>query len=306
MKRITVSFLFIFLCSAVIYGAEYPKPLPNTFVHDFAGVLSEPAKQELQKQAKYLKENLDTEVAVVIMSTLNGEDVFDYSLNLARQWGIGSKDNEIRGLLLLVVVNDRKTSIRTSRHLEGQLNDGITGEINRELGTYFKKGDFGGGLSVGLTKIINRLTETRNDTQPTIQTSKSASWLWYLLLLPIGAGAVGVYLSRKRRRERAMAERRRQAERNRDNYFKSQPVAQPGKKKKNKWSKGSNRYASTSQQSASPAYESPSSSYSSSYDNSSSSSSSSSDTSSSSSSSDSGSSYSGGSDFGGGGSDSSW
>jgi uncharacterized membrane protein YgcG len=271
-------------------------------VHDFAGVLSDTVKQDLQKQAKYLKENLDTEVAVVTISTLNGEDVFDYSLNLARQWGIGSKDNGIRGLLLLVVVNDRKTSIRTSRHLEGQLNDGITGEINREMGTYFKKGDFAGGLSVGLTKITNRLTETRNDTQPTIQTSNSSSWLWYLLFLPIGAGVIGVYLSRKRRRARAIAERRREAERNRANFFKSQPVAQPGKKKKNKWSKGSNRYSSTSQQSSSSAYES----HSSSYDSSSSSSSYSSDTSSSSSSSDSGSSYSGGSDFGGGGSDSSW
>jgi uncharacterized membrane protein YgcG len=305
MKHIVVSILFIILCLPVVFGAEYPKPLPNTFVHDFAGVLSDTAKQDLQKQAKYLKESLDTEVAVVTINTLNGEDVFDYSLNLARQWGIGSKDNEIRGLLLLVVINDRKTSIRTSRHLEGQLNDGITGEINHEMGTYFKKGDFGGGLSVGLTKITNRLTETRNDTQPTIQTSKSASWLWYLLFLPIGAGAVGVYLSRKRRRARAVADRRRQAERNRANYFKSQPVAQPGKKK-NKWSKGSNRYASTSQQSSSSAYESHSTNSSSSYDSSSSSSSYSNDTSSSSSSSDSGSSYSGGSDFGGGGSDSSW
>ncbi len=326
--RYLLGLLVILLPVSIAPGGELPKPLPNTYIHDFAGVLSQEAKQALQKQAQYLKDSLDTEIAAVTLDTLNGEEVFDYSLKLANQWGIGSKDNEVRGVMLLLVVKDRKVSIRTSRHIEGQLNDGITGAISREMGDYFKKGDFGGGLALGLTKISDRLTETRNDAQTVIANGKKSYWwLWLLLAAGVGIGGISLYVVRKRRQERARAEeRRQQTERNRAAYFKTAPVAQTGRKKKEKKPKPkpekpptkhqlkaakAKSQSSQSSASQSSSYDSSGSS-SSTYDSSSSSSSSSSsydnDYSSSPSYSpgDSGSSYSGGSDFGGGGSDSSW
>src|SRR5262249_26890661 len=135
-------------------------------------------KADLQAKAKSLKDDLNTEIAVVLIDSLNGEDQFDYSLEMARQWGIGSKEGDVRGLLILVAVKDRKTSFRTSRHIEGQLNDGITGTISREMNGYFKRGDFGGGLSVGLTRITERLQQTKGDVQAPTPARKDSGFPW--------------------------------------------------------------------------------------------------------------------------------
>ncbi len=66
------------------------------------------------------------------MPTTGDRDIFEYSLDVARGWGIGSKEGEKNGFLLLVAVNDRKYFTQVSRHLEGDLNDGLVGQIQRE------------------------------------------------------------------------------------------------------------------------------------------------------------------------------
>lgn len=116
--------------------AAQPTPMPNTFVHDFAGVLPYEKKAEIQAKARRLKDEYQTEIALVTVDSIQGEDSFDYSMRMARSWGIGSKDNDVRGLLVLVAVKDRKTAFRTSRHVEGELPDGVTGEISRQMNAY--------------------------------------------------------------------------------------------------------------------------------------------------------------------------
>jgi uncharacterized protein len=331
MKMVLLT-VFAALPFAAFAGAELPKPLPNTFIHDFAGVIQNDKKAEIQAKAQQLKDKYKTEIAIVTIDSLEGEDSFDYSVRMARAWGIGSKDDEVRGLLILVAVKDRKTAFRTSRHIEGELPDGVTGDINRQMGAYFKDGDFGGGLSLGMSKILERLEkvyESPQTSQP--QKDKSYIWLW-ILLGCAGIGGFALLLIWRARQRAAEVERKRAltVAETRRNYFaqekSSRQTGQMSKQEKEErrrrkeekkrlqklekasrrpapYVPSSNSYDSSSSYSSSD-YSSSSSSYesSSSYD----SGSSSSYDSGSSSSSDSGSSYGGGSDFGGGGSDSSW
>src|SRR5690349_21721372 len=109
----TAAWLMILLFPALA-NAEQPKPLANTFVHDFAGVIQSDKKAEIQAKAQQLKDTYKTEIAIVTIDSLEGEDSFEYSMRLARSWGIGSKDDEVRGLLILVAVKDHKTAFRTS------------------------------------------------------------------------------------------------------------------------------------------------------------------------------------------------
>src|ERR1044072_1549308 len=150
--------LFFILGAAVIgLGAELPRPLSGPCFHAFAGVIPADKEAEIQAKAQRLRDEYKTEIAGVTLSSLGAEESFDYSMRMTRAWGIGSKENEIRGLLILVAVEDRKTAFRTSRHIEGELPDGVTGEIGRRMNGYFKKGDFGGGLSSGMDMILERL-----------------------------------------------------------------------------------------------------------------------------------------------------
>ena len=285
-----------------------PTPLPGTYVHDFAGVIADDREAEIQAKARRLKDEHRTEIAVVTIDSLQGEESFAYSMRMARSWGIGSPDNDVRGLLILVAVKDRKTAFRTSRHVEGELPDGVTGEISRAMNAFFKQGDFGGGLSAGVDKISARLKEVGEPlavaAQPPPAPGYRLGWLW---LPVVGVPTLGLGYAALRRRGKKRRETAAAAARSPSGFrawaskvdptpvpktkYKSQDVtragSRPAKEKKKKSSTRSNYQA--------PGYyeSSGSGSSSSSYD-------------SSSSSSDSGSSYSGGSDFGGGGSDSSW
>lgn len=302
MKTRIIQLVFVILAYSITgYSeVEQPQPMPNTYVHDFAGVIAEDKRAEIQAKATRLKNEFQTEIAVVMVESLQGEDSFNYSMRMARTWGIGSKDNEIRGLLILVATKDRKTSFRTSRHIEGTLPDGITGDISRQMNAYFKDGDFGGGLSIGLDRIIQRLS-VANDAPATLSSSAESSGglgLWWLLIiaLPMAGGIIVLFVWRMVNTGReAKASTRATPTNKRAGVTNPTRSTKRPTKRPTKRSKPSRR---SSDEDRRPSYDpSPSSIW----DSSSSSSSSSSSYDSGSSSS-----YSGGSDYGGGGSDSSW
>jgi uncharacterized protein len=128
--------------------AQSPLPKPTGYVNDFAGVIDTATKDRLEITLGNLDKQQSIQFAVVTVDTTGGQDIFDYSLAVARDWGIGAKDTSKPSLLLLVAIKDRKYFTQVSRHLEGDLPDGLVGQIQREqLVPAFKEGQYGKGLS---------------------------------------------------------------------------------------------------------------------------------------------------------------
>lgn len=312
MRTGVTALIFIFVATLACLAADIPRPMSGTFVHDFAGVIPDDRKAEIQAKAQRLKDEYKTEIAVVTVDSLEGEESLDYSMRMARSWGIGSKDNEVRGLLILVAVKDRKTAFRTSRHIEGELPDGVTGEISRRMNAYFKNGDFGGGLSSGMDMILDRLRAVYEPRPVAARTAApdSTPTPWWLPATAafIGLTSLGLicfvfYFLRRTGREEEAARRAATGGGFRAWAAAKDPSPAPKAKRKGQGIKRARRRPAQDKKKGSegnvgstPNYGYEPSSYSppSSYD------------SGSSSSVDSSSSYSGGSDFGGGGSDSSW
>ena len=144
---------------------EAPLPAPEGFykyVTDTAGVIDAGTKERLATILNRLKERADIEFAVVTVPTTGDQDILSYSLSLARGWGIGSNEGEKNGLLLVVAVNDRTYRVEVSRHLEGDLSDGLAGEIARQrLVPQFKQGNYGQGVSDFVQATIATLAEKR-------------------------------------------------------------------------------------------------------------------------------------------------
>lgn len=145
---------------------QSPVPLPNppTPVVDNANVIDAATEQRLNDILMNLSENAqaNVEMAVVTVRTTGDQDIFDYSLAVMRGWGIGSEKTQKGGLLLLVAVDDRKYFTQVSRHLEGELPDGIVGQLQRQyLVPAFKQGDYSKGIYDTMMAYIATLADKR-------------------------------------------------------------------------------------------------------------------------------------------------
>src|SRR5215813_4503887 len=172
-----IFYFLIFLISLLAFPAastlaqttHSPLPKPTGYVNDFGNVIDTETKDRMEVTLGNLDREQQIQFAVVTVDTTNGQDIFDYSLAVARGWGLGSKDTTKPSLLLLVAINDRKYFTQVSRHLEGDLPDGLVGQIQREqLVPAFRAGEYGKGLSDTINAYITELAAKRGFSTDTI------------------------------------------------------------------------------------------------------------------------------------------
>lgn len=141
---------------------QSPLPKPTGYVNDFAHVIDTATKNRIETTLTNLDREQQIQFSVVTVDSTKGEDIFNYSLSVARGWGIGSKNTDQPSLLLLVAIQDRKYFTQTSRHIEGDLPDGLVGEIQRaNLVPAFKAGQYGKGLSDTVNAYIEEIAGKR-------------------------------------------------------------------------------------------------------------------------------------------------
>ena len=146
-----------------------PLPPPTGYVNDYAGVIDSATKSRLETTLGNLDRQHQIQFSVVTVDTTGGQDIFDYSLAVARGWGIGAKDAQKPSLLLLVAIKDRKYYTQVSRHLEGDLPDGLVGQIQREqLVPAFKAGQYGQGLAATVETYITTVAQKNGFSTDTI------------------------------------------------------------------------------------------------------------------------------------------
>lgn len=142
-----------------------PIPLPSPFtpIVDNANVIDAETEKKLGAIYLNLKERANIEFAVVTIDTTGGQVIDDYALAIYRGWGIGSKEND--GFLLLLAVQDRKYYTEVGYHLEGDLNDGLVGQLQRQyLVPQLKKGNYSQGVNDAVQAYVATLAEKRGFT----------------------------------------------------------------------------------------------------------------------------------------------
>lgn len=147
--------LFFLSVGSVITAQDYLPDTPEfqTSMYDYAGMLSEREAKSLEQKLIRYSDTTSTQIVVVTINSLEGNDVALYATELAHKWGIGQqgKDN---GILILVSKNDRRVTIRTGYGVEHLLTDALSRRIIENVITpAFKRGDFYGGLD-GAADVI--------------------------------------------------------------------------------------------------------------------------------------------------------
>src|SRR6266849_11180325 len=167
----TVAFLLLLMGRGLAnaQAAQSPLPQPTGYVNDFAGVVDAATKARLETALGNLDRQQQIQFSVVTVDTTGGQDIFDYSLAVARGWGIGAKDVQKPSLLLLVAIKDRKYFTQVSRHLEGDLPDGLEGQIQREqLVPAFRDAQYGQGLADTVNVYITTVATKNGFSTDTI------------------------------------------------------------------------------------------------------------------------------------------
>src|SRR5260370_7386839 len=140
-----VSFFFLLLIlGGVGVVAEEGKDLKaEGYVNDLAGVLSASAKEKLTALCAEVDRKAGAQIAIVTVSSLGGEPIEQFSIELATQWGIGPKQ-QARGVLILLAPTDRKYRVEVGYGLEPILPDGKVGGFGREMVPLLQPNDYGG------------------------------------------------------------------------------------------------------------------------------------------------------------------
>jgi uncharacterized membrane protein YgcG len=139
-----------------------PLPTPKGFVNDSARVIDDLAESLLEAKLRDLKARSKIEIGVATVETTGDQSIFDYSLAVARGWGIGPPaGQEGGGVLLLLAVNDRKWQIQVSRGLEADLPDDVADEIGRGMSESLRARRYDEAVHKCVDGLIKRLAERR-------------------------------------------------------------------------------------------------------------------------------------------------
>lgn len=159
-KKAITAFAVFILCLCLCTGAaafSYPKPTEDLYVNDFAGVINSDDHDTMLAFATKLYNATTAQVVVTTVSDFGGLEKEEYSLGLAREWGIGQKGKD-NGVLILLSKGDRQIRIEVGRGLEGALPDSKVGRIIDVYGLDdLKNNDFSSGLLKIQNAVINEV-----------------------------------------------------------------------------------------------------------------------------------------------------
>ena len=134
--RMLTAALLICIVLPVTASAEsqIPDPIPGElYVQDFVDALSEQEEQQLEKLGQNLDNATGSQIVVMIIESLQGQDVAQFAVDVIREYGIGDKEKN-NGVLLVIETDptkqgNRDVYIGVGQGLEGALPDGKIGRI---------------------------------------------------------------------------------------------------------------------------------------------------------------------------------
>ena len=139
-------------------------PKPTGYVSDFAHVLSPETIARLDSLCAQLDHSqANSQVAVVTIQTLDGEDAAEYSDQLETKWKIGRKGSD-KGVLILLAVGDHQRRIEVGYGLEGILPDGKLGDIGRAMVPDLRASDYDGAVTQAVDQIAQVIAADANVT----------------------------------------------------------------------------------------------------------------------------------------------
>lgn len=158
MKVLPALCLLACLCACEAFPYDFAGLKPEGYVSDYARVLDPGSREQLELYCAGLERAAGVQFAVVTLPTLQGEPLEDVANDLYRKWGIGQKGKN-EGLLVLVVIQDRRFRVEVGYGLEPIVTDGYAGSVLRSVGPEMQQGRYGEALLDAVHQLGSRVAE---------------------------------------------------------------------------------------------------------------------------------------------------
>lgn len=149
-------------------------PARTGYVNDFAGVVDETTRQRLEVILQNVKLRSGIEFDLVAVQTTGGQDIFDFSRQVAVDWDVGARRSK-KSLLLVLSVDEKAVFTQFSRSVQGELPEGILGELSLRMRGAINSGKFSEGLSDGVQHFVNALAKKAGFTLQSIDQAPVAT-----------------------------------------------------------------------------------------------------------------------------------
>ncbi len=160
-------------------------PVLRSRVTDRSGTLSSSEVQSLEQILASHEDSTSTQIAVLIIPTLGGEDLFEYTQTVAEKNKIGTKEHN-NGVLLFIAINDRKIRIHVGYGLEGALTDATSKQIiEDEILPRFRRQEYYDGILAGTQAIEEAVKGEYTAVQPKRKLIRNFAWPLIIALIII-------------------------------------------------------------------------------------------------------------------------
>ena len=140
-------------------AAEDTKKIqPSGYITDLAGVIGTDTKARLETLCGEVEQKTGAQMAIVTVTSLEGESVETYAVDLFKQLGIGRKKDN-RGVMLLVAPHERKYRIEVGYGLEPIINDARAGDTGRAMVPFLRQGDYSSAIETAALQLAKYIAD---------------------------------------------------------------------------------------------------------------------------------------------------
>jgi len=182
---IGVSLLLLAFQAGAAAGIEIPKLQAR--VTDLAGLLTREEIAGLEEKLKGFEVSDSTQIAILIIPSLEGEVLEDFSGRVAEAWRLGQKGRD-NGVLLFTAMRERQVRIEVGYGLEATLTDARSRRIiENEIVPNFRNQQYYQGVEAGVDAIIQTVRGVYQPVErPQAESGRrrnSGSWFNLLIFL---------------------------------------------------------------------------------------------------------------------------
>lgn len=133
-------------------------PPSGEWVTDRGDFLSDAEERALTQKLRQYEDSTSTQIVIVTLPSLEGNEPADYATALGREWQVGQEGQD-NGVVILLSSEEREVFIATGYGLEGAIPDAIASRIVRNVMVpRFREGNYYAGLDAAVDHLVAAAT----------------------------------------------------------------------------------------------------------------------------------------------------